>query len=49
MPGTEVEIKRGGRGDFIVTAGETVVWDKRNMGGQFPDEDEVVDELRALG
>jgi hypothetical protein len=40
---------RGGRGDFIVTladgAQKTVLWDKRAMGDEFPDEQEIVDEL----
>ena len=38
---------RGGRGDFIVRAGESVVWDKQRMGG-FPDEGEVVEDLKDL-
>jgi predicted Rdx family selenoprotein len=48
MPGTEVELVRGGRGDFIVTAGETVLWDKKAQGG-FPDDGRIVAELQALG
>ena len=48
-PGVEVELVRGGRGDFIVTLADggqkTVLWDKRAMGDEFPDEQEIVDEL----
>ncbi len=41
-------IKPGGRGDFIVTAGQSVIWDKRNMGGGFPDEGAMVEALRKI-
>lgn len=47
VPGTEVELVRGGRGDFIVTADSTLLWDKRVRGG-FPDDGRIVAELRAL-
>ena len=47
MPGTEVELVRGGRGDFIVKADETVLWDKRVTGG-FPDDGRIVETLRSL-
>jgi predicted Rdx family selenoprotein len=48
MPGTEVSLMKGGRGDFIVTADGTVIWDKKSMGGVFPDESAVVQALRRL-
>lgn len=47
MPGTEVELVRGGRGDFIVTADTTLLWDKK-VRGAFPDDARIVQELRAL-
>ena len=46
MPGTEVELVRGRRGDFIVTADGAVLWDKKSRGG-FPDDGRIVAELRA--
>lgn len=46
IPGTEVELVRGGRGDFIVTADGAVLWDKRVTGG-FPDDRRIVEEVRA--
>lgn len=45
MPGAEVELAPGGRGDFIVRADGDVVWDKRAMGGRYPDEDELAASL----
>ena len=47
VPGTEVELVRGGRGDFIVTAGAALLWDKKAQ-GSFPDDARIVAELRAL-
>lgn len=43
-PGVEIELRRGGRGDFIVTVDGDVVWDKHKDGG-FPDDAELVAEL----
>jgi predicted Rdx family selenoprotein len=48
LPGTEVSLVKGGRGDFVVKAGDQVVWDKKTMGGVFPDERVVVEALRRL-
>lgn len=36
---------RGGKGDFIVTVDDKVLWDKRRDGG-FPAEDALVARLR---
>lgn len=44
IPGAEVELVRGGRGDFIVTAGGRRVWDKKQV-GRFPEPHEVLDQL----
>jgi predicted Rdx family selenoprotein len=46
FPGTKVELRGGGRGDFIVTADGRELWNKRRMGDQFPDEDAIVEMLR---
>jgi predicted Rdx family selenoprotein len=46
MPGTEVELVRGGRGDFIVTADGAVLWDKKRT-GTFPDDGRIVEQLKA--
>jgi predicted Rdx family selenoprotein len=48
MPGTEVELMPGGRGDFVVKGDGTLVWDKKQMGGEFPDERAVVAALGKL-
>jgi predicted Rdx family selenoprotein len=47
LPGTDVELVRGGRGDFIVTADGAVLWDKKRT-GTFPDDGRIVDQLREL-
>lgn len=41
-----MELLKGGRGDFIVKRDGVVVWDKKQMGNAFPDEEDVVDDLR---
>ena len=46
LPGTEVELVRGGRGDFIVSADGDVLWNKRMEGG-FPDEAAMVEKIRG--
>ena len=45
MPGIEIELKRGGRGDFIVTGDGITFWDKKKT-GSFPDEVKLVEEIR---
>lgn len=46
FPEARVELKGGGRGDFIVTRDGTQLWNKRQMGDEFPDEDAIVEALR---
>ena len=46
VEGTKVELKGGGRGDFIVTADGRQLWDKRNMGDAFPDHGEILNQLK---
>lgn len=41
-----VELKPGGRGDFIVTTDDgRTLWDKRKQGDAFPEHDEVLSQL----
>lgn len=47
--GAQVELKPGGRGDFIVTVDGRKVWDKRAQGDEFPDDEALLDELRVAG
>ena len=46
MPGTEVELVRGGKGDFVVTVGNAKLWDKRRMGDEFPEHAPLIEKLR---
>ena len=46
MPGAEIQLVRGGRGDFIVEADGELLWDKRSR-GSFPDDARIVADLRA--
>ena len=41
-----MELIKGGRGDFIVKADAAVLWDKKKMGGDFPDEHAMVEAVR---
>lgn len=45
FPGTNVELVPGGRGDFIVSAGEQRLWDKRKMGDEFPESAVILEAL----
>jgi predicted Rdx family selenoprotein len=47
MAGADVELIKGGRGDFIVIADGTEVWNKKKT-GRFPDESAVIAALRRL-
>lgn len=43
----EVELKPGGRGDFIVTTSDgRKLWDKRKQGDAFPEHEQVLDQLK---
>lgn len=46
-PDITVELVGGGRGDFIVTADGTTLWNKKAEGG-FPSEPAMVKALGAL-
>lgn len=40
-----MELIGGGRGDFIVTADGRELWNKRQMGDEFPEEAAIVAKL----
>lgn len=42
-----MELKPGGRGDFVVTADGNKVFDKRQQGDRFPEESEILAALRS--
>ncbi len=46
LPGTDIQLVRGGRGDFIVEADGEILWDKRSR-GSFPDDAGIVEQLRT--
>ena len=48
FPDAEVELIRGGGGNFIVTAAGEQLWHKRQMGDEFPEHEVIVEKLRAL-
>lgn len=47
-PQAKVELKPGGRGDFIVTADGKQLWDKRHMDDEFPENAAILKQLGAL-
>ena len=46
-PQATIDLKPGGRGDFIVIADDREVWNKRQMGDEFPAHDVVLERLTA--
>lgn len=46
FPDAQVKLEGGGRGDFIVTAGGRELWNRRQMGGRFPKDDDIIEALR---
>jgi len=48
-PGATVDLIRGGRGAFIVTADGREIWNKHEMRGEFPDEDRLVATMKDAG
>ena len=47
IPGSTVDLIKGGKGAFIVTADGKELWNKRQMGDEFPDEEKLVSEMRG--
>ena len=46
-PNAEVELIKGGRGDFIVKADGRELWNKKKMGNEFPEEDQILAQVRS--
>lgn len=47
FPQAKIELKPGGRGDFIVTADGKQLWDKRRMDDEFPEDPAILKQLSA--
>ena len=47
VPDSQVELLEGGRGDFIVIADGSELWNKRAMGDEFPEHDVILEKLHA--
>ncbi|HLU38752.1 MAG TPA: Rdx family protein [Planctomycetota bacterium] len=47
FPDAEVELKPGGKGDFIVTVDGKELWNKRQMDDEFPDPSQVLAKLKS--
>ena len=48
LPEASVDLIKGSKGVFIVTADGREVWNKRMMGDKFPDEEKLVNELAGV-
>ena len=44
-PEAEIDLVGGGKGDFIVKADGQLLWDKRRMDDEFPEEVTILDRL----
>ena len=47
IPDAEVELIRGGKGDFIVKADGRELWNKRQMDDEFPVEEAIVSAMKS--
>jgi predicted Rdx family selenoprotein len=47
FPEAEVDLVKGGKGTFIVTADGKELWNKHEMDDEFPDEDKLVSRMRG--
>ncbi|MCC7384192.1 MAG: hypothetical protein IT384_20275 [Deltaproteobacteria bacterium] len=46
FPAVDVELIKGGKGNFIVTTEDgRQLWHKRQMGDEFPEESQILDQL----
>ncbi|MCA8948596.1 MAG: hypothetical protein KDE27_03795 [Planctomycetes bacterium] len=45
VPGANVDILPGGRGDFLVKADGVVLWDKNGKDGDFPPHERILEQL----
>lgn len=48
FPGVEVDLIRGGGGDYIIIAAGQEIWNKRAMGDAFPEEDAIVQAIETI-
>ena len=48
IPGSKVDLIKGGKGAFVVTADGKELWNKREMGDEFPNEEKLVTEMRGM-
>jgi selT/selW/selH-like putative selenoprotein len=48
IPDAAVDLIKGSKGVFIVTADGREVWNKKMMGDKFPDEEKLVNELASV-
>jgi hypothetical protein len=46
-PNVEVELLEGGKGDFIVKVDGRELWNKKQMGNQFPAEDQILAQIQS--
>jgi len=46
-PDAEVELIKGGSGNFIVIADGKELWHKRQMGDEFPENQAILDKLKG--
>jgi predicted Rdx family selenoprotein len=47
FPKAQVELIKGGKGNFIVIADGRQLWHKREMDNEFPRNDQVLAQLRG--
>ncbi len=45
MPKANVDIKPGGKGDFLVSVDGRRIWDKRGKDGDFPRNEQILTAL----
>jgi predicted Rdx family selenoprotein len=46
-PDAKVELVEGGGGDFLVDVDGRRIWNKREMGNEFPDHDVILQQLEG--
>jgi predicted Rdx family selenoprotein len=48
-PSARIDLIKGSRGAFVVTVDGTEMWNKHEMGDEFPDEDRLVATMKEAG
>ncbi len=46
FPKAKVDIKPGGKGDFIVTVDGKQIWNKRQMNDEFPEPAQILGKMK---